>query len=109
MNILISLFFSITLAFGVFAEDIKIIELHDQTFDQILLNTNIEEKLKKLQSLYNKELISKDEYDQKHKELLEEASKIEIEDNQTSDNNDVKNDINNEELINQFKLLKKKY
>ncbi len=109
MNFIISLFFSISLAFAVFAEEIKIIELHDQTFDQILLNTNIEEKLKKLQSLYNKELISKDEYDQKHKELLEEASKIEIEDNQTSDNNDVKNDINNEELINQFKLLKKKY
>ncbi len=38
MNILISLFFSITLAFSVFAEDIKIIELHDQTIDQILLN-----------------------------------------------------------------------
>ena len=38
MNILISLFFSITLAFSVFAEDIKIIELHDQTIDRILLN-----------------------------------------------------------------------
>jgi len=38
MNILLSLFFSITLAFSVFAEDIKIIELHDQTIDQILLN-----------------------------------------------------------------------
>ena len=38
MNILISLFFSITLAFSVFAEDIKIIELHNQTFDQIILN-----------------------------------------------------------------------
>ena len=38
MNILISLFFSIILAFSVFAEDIKIIELHDQTIDQILLN-----------------------------------------------------------------------
>ena len=38
MNILISLFFSITLAFSVFAEEIKIIELHNQTIDQILLN-----------------------------------------------------------------------
>ena len=38
MKILISLFFSITLAFSVFAEDIKIIELHDQTIDRILLN-----------------------------------------------------------------------
>ena len=38
MNILISLFFSITLAFSVFAEEIKIIELHDQTIDQILLD-----------------------------------------------------------------------
>ncbi|SVA09272.1 uncharacterized protein METZ01_LOCUS62126, partial [marine metagenome] len=70
MNILISLFFSITLAFSVFAEDIKIIELHDQTIDQILLNA------------------ASDEGDE---------------------NDDVKNDINNEELINQFKLLKKKY
>ena len=70
MNILISLFFSITFAFSVFAEDIKIIELHDQTIDQILLNA------------------ASDEGDE---------------------NDDVKNDINNEELINQFKLLKKKY
>ena len=38
MNILLSLFLSITLAFSVFAEDIKIIELHDQTIDRILLN-----------------------------------------------------------------------
>ena len=39
MKILISLFFIIILAFSVFAEDIKIIELHeDKTFDQILLN-----------------------------------------------------------------------
>ena len=38
MKILISLFFSISLAFSVFAEDIKIIELHNQTIDQILLN-----------------------------------------------------------------------
>ncbi len=38
MKIITSLFFSITLAFSVFAEDIKIIELHDQTIDQILLN-----------------------------------------------------------------------
>ena len=38
MNILISLFFSIILAFSVFAEDITIIELHDQTIDQILLD-----------------------------------------------------------------------
>ena len=66
MNILISLFFSITLAFSVFAEDIKIIELHNQTIDQILLNA-------------------------------------------TSDNDDVNNDINNEELRIQFQLLKKKY
>ena len=65
MNILISLFFSITLAFSVFAEDIKIIELHDQTINQILLNA-------------------------------------------TSDNDDVNNDINNEELRIQFQLLKKK-
>ena len=43
MNILISLFFSITLAFSVFAEDIKIIELHDQTIDQILLNATSDE------------------------------------------------------------------
>ena len=48
MNILLFLFFSITLSFSVFAEEIKIIELHDQTFDQILLNTDIEEKLNKL-------------------------------------------------------------
>ena len=65
MNILISLFFSITLTFSVFAEEIKIIELHDQTIDQILLNA-------------------------------------------TSDNDDVNNDINNEELRIQFQLLKKK-
>ena len=38
MNILISLFFSIVLTFSVFAEEIKIIELHDQTIDQILLD-----------------------------------------------------------------------
>ena len=38
MNILIPLFFSITLAFSVFAEDIEIIELHNQTIEQILLN-----------------------------------------------------------------------
>ena len=43
MKILISLFFSITLAFSVFAEDIKIIELHDQTIDQILLNATSDE------------------------------------------------------------------
>ena len=104
MNILISLFFSIALAFSVFAEEIKIIELHDQTFDQILLNTNIEEKLKNLQSLYDKELISKDEYDQKHKELFEELSKIEIEDNQTSDNDAVNNDINKAESTNSISV-----
>ena len=46
MNILISLFFSITLAFSVFAEDIKIIELHDQTIDQILLNATSDKVMK---------------------------------------------------------------
>ena len=60
MNILISLFFSITLALGALAEDIKIIELHDQTIDQILLNA------------------ASDEGDE---------------------NDDVKSDISNEELI----------
>ena len=62
MNILISLFFSITIAFSVFAEDIKIIELHDQTIDQILLNA-------------------------------------------TSDNDDVNNDINDEELTNPSSII----
>ena len=40
MNILISLFFSITIAFSVFAEDVVIIELHDETIDQMLLNAS---------------------------------------------------------------------
>ncbi|SVC25967.1 uncharacterized protein METZ01_LOCUS278821, partial [marine metagenome] len=38
MKILLTLLLFITSAFSVFAEDITIIELHDQTFDQILLN-----------------------------------------------------------------------
>lgn len=105
MKIFLTFFIFCTLAYSVLAEDIRIIELHNQTIDQILFNTNIEEKLKKLQSLYDKKLISKDEYDQKRKELLNESSTIEIEDNQTSDNNDVKNDINNEELTNTSSII----
>ena len=40
MRIFTSLLIFFTLAYSVFAEDIKIIELHNQTIDQILLNEN---------------------------------------------------------------------
>jgi hypothetical protein len=40
MKILLSLLIFFTLAFNVLAEDIKIIELHNQTIDQIMLNSS---------------------------------------------------------------------
>ncbi len=73
MKILISLFFSITLAFSVFAEDITIIEFHDQTIVQILLNS------------------------------ISGGGDVNIDTNDdvnNDTNDDVNNDINNEELTN---------
>ena len=78
MNILISLFFSITLAFSVFAEDIKIIELHNQTIDQILLNATSDN-----------DDVNNDINDDVNNDI----------------NDDVNNDINDEELTNSSSII----
>ena len=65
MKVLLFLFIFFSLAFSVFAEDVTIIELHNQTIDQILLN-------------------------------------------ESSDSDDEKNDINNEELTNSNSITEEK-
>ena len=40
--------------------------------DEVLDSVDIEEKLKKLESLYNQRLITRDEYEEKRKQILDE-------------------------------------
>ena len=50
MKVLISLIF-FSLAFSVFAEDVIIIELHDETIDQMLLNASSDNDDEKYESV----------------------------------------------------------